>query len=102
MPASDLKSDADLFFEDISSARKTEEDEEGKKIESPAKEMKDEGMPSARRSSGFIDPANMEETKLIDKLKKSNVKIEYRPLEDVYEVESYKEYNRIQYAEVMR
>ena len=64
-------------------------------IESPAKEMKDSDFPSARRSISLINPQKIKMTDTNETDDDKEVVMEYRPLVDVFEIESYKEYNRI-------
>ena len=70
-------------------------------IESPAKEMKDSDFPSARRSISMINPHKIKVTDASETADDSQTLVEYRPLTDVYEIESYKEYNRIQYEQML-
>ena len=55
-----------------------------------------------RRSSTFLQDNEDIFNLLPDQYRNQSFVQEYRPIADVYEVESYKEYNRIQYAEVLR
>ena len=70
-------------------------------MESPAKEMKGVDFPHVRRSSTLLDNQKLEDLNQSN-TEDNDVVMEYRPLVDVYEVESYKDYNRVQYPEVLR
>ena len=59
-------------------------------------------MDVTKRSHTMLNNFNSIEDLLPDDFKKQSIVMEKRPLTDVYEVESYKEFNKMQYAEVLR
>ena len=81
----------------------TEQDfESPNKIKIYNDDSDDESLDLNKRSHTMLNNFNSLEDLLPDEFKKQSIVMEKRPIADVYEVESYKEFNKLQYAEVLR